>query len=1143
MSPQKYLLTVPGLSIPKEAFAPNEDHVHLWKDRFDLLPEDWKNALFFFALHAAPMRLIRIQELCGCLQVEPDPKTNKPIFSKSIIRKFTWHQANGRDCIDKLLNAGWIESPENALYSCKSAWREQIVQFLYESGQYDRYADILFSITGGRYFYSRYQYSVPRLRDRPRTAGDLIRELRHILIDNDTYAMVELFHYAEQYREIDFFKDIHELLATHGGFNWLSICKPETRCRAIQYLLRRCLSLLEPVFDDKWDILCETLSKPGCDPATQILILDYALCTGKLNDTNLDKIDGNLGTVLCQAHQTFLSGNYAEASGLYRDTLKAAGHLSKVKNATLPFLSGIFHALAELHGGNRLSVLDCAKTAIEKADYANRGIDVRFPMSMQGCWSLIQTIGQRLTGSDPGQLQINTTTQKETRPVWLSLLLSAYESLWFNLAPTEAVEKHGIGLPKDCETSFPWAAAEAVEVCESLKLTKHAAKTDLLRATEFRRKSKTIPLRNFIQPREDWQLWLESLQTLAEAAPRKPKKKAEKTVQPKSRLIWRITFKYGQIDFMPCEQKWNAKSESWGQEKTITLSRLYKGQGKMSFLTEQDRKICAAIKVVTRSGYYSSGTDYKFKDNAALEFVGHPLLFSGNSTTSIEMVASGPEISMVEKGGKLHVSFSPPLVKFNHTGYKVEPDDSYKDFFVVQENLSRIKVIKLSKTEMQIRKILGEKGREFPKQAERSLAALLGKLATEDMNVKTDAKIEFADVPEIPCDSKLYLYLAPNGDGLQTDFFVRPLGPDGPTHRTGTGSERILGSIAGKNVQTLRNLDEAQAIKNPDSNRAKAATRLRADFRLAMTGTPIENSLVELWSLFRFLNPGLLGSQKSFEDRFAIPIQRDHASGPRNTLRRLMQPLILRRTKSQVLEELPPRTEIVREIEMSRQEAALYEAARLNALSDLEKIKDANAGKNRLQILAALTRLRQLCCNPKLVLPKSEVESSKLGAFREIMHELKENRHKVLVFSQFVKHLDLLRAELDEMGVSYQYLDGSTPARERQKRVDAFQEGDYDAFLISIKAGGSGLNLTAADYVIHMDPWWNPAVEDQATDRTHRIGQTRPVTVYRLITQGTIEEKIVRLHHEKRDIADKLLEGTDQATKLTADELIDILRS
>ena len=830
---------------------------------------------------------------------------------------------------------------------------------------------------------------------------------------------------------------------------------------------------------------------------------------------------------------------------------------------------------------------------------------------------------------------------------------------------------------------------------------------------------------------------------------------------------------------------------------------------------------------------------------------------------------------MQEKDGKLHVSFSPPLTVYHNIhqsgayGQYGNPDDAKTDFFTIKESPTRIKVIKLTKTEMRIRSILGEKGRDFPKKAQSSLAALLGKLAGE-MSVKTDAKVEFADVPTVPVHPTMYIYLAPNGEGIQADFFVRPLGPDSPGHRPGIGSEKILGEVDGKNVQTVRNLkderktrneiiarfpafqhgvvqsedqyvfespadalallaelkdgvldksqdyevfwpygekfsvtstasfgnfslsfssaedwlaasgtlkvdgetlelqklldlldddsesrfiklsdqkflaltnefrkrlgelkrlshvkgktiqlhplaaagmeeffdaipslqknalwndvkkrieatrgykapapkafvgdlrdyqfdgydwlarsakwgvgccladdmglgktiqalallllradqgpslvvaptsvcfnwereaakfaptlkikriqsiasgsglskeernklisspkkrevlitsytllqqeidlfakkkyatvilDEAQAIKNPESNRAKAATKLQADFRIGMTGTPIENRLTELWSLFRFLNPGLFGSQKSFEDQFAVPIQRDGSASARSTLRRLVHPFILRRTKSQVMEELPAKTEIVREIELSREEAALYEASRKKALKELQEIKNANSGPGRLQILAALTRLRQLCCNPKLVLPNSKVESSKLEAFREIMEELKENRHRVLVFSQFVKHLEILKAELDDMGISYQYLDGSTPVRERQKRVDAFQSGESDAFLISIKAGGSGLNLTAADYVIHADPWWNPAVEDQATDRAHRIGQTRPVTVYRLITQGTIEEKIVRLHHEKRDIADKLLEGTDQATKLSAEELIEILRS
>ena len=187
-------------------------------------------------------------------------------------------------------------------------------------------------------------------------------------------------------------------------------------------------------------------------------------------------------------------------------------------------------------------------------------------------------------------------------------------------------------------------------------------------------------------------------------------------------------------------------------------------------------------------------------------------------------------------------------------------------------------------------------------------------------------------------------------------------------------------------------------------------------------------------------------------------------------------------------------------------------------------------------------KLRRACCHPRLALPDTDLGGAKLAAFEEILEELLDNHHKALVFSQFVDHLAILRAVLERKGVVYQYLDGSTPAAERKRRVDAFQAGRGDVFLISLKAGGLGLNLTAADYVIHMDPWWNPAVEDQASDRAHRIGQQRPVTIYRLVAQGTIEEKIVALHHQKRDLADQLLEGTEASGRISAEELLELLR-
>ena len=347
-------------------------------------------------------------------------------------------------------------------------------------------------------------------------------------------------------------------------------------------------------------------------------------------------------------------------------------------------------------------------------------------------------------------------------------------------------------------------------------------------------------------------------------------------------------------------------------------------------------------------------------------------------------------------------------------------------------------------------------------------------------------------------------------------------------------------------------LDEAQAIKNSATKRARAARRLVADFRLITTGTPIQNNLLDLHSLFSFLNPGLLGSTGQFMERFSGVMDGSDREGSMR-LRRLIAPFILRRMKHQVLEELPERTEITLSVKLGNEEATLYEAIRERAVRELEDAQDESSqvgeGVKRVQILAHLTRLRLACCHPQLALDSAQVDmqapkaSAKLDVFSETLTELIENKHKVLVFSQFVKLLRLAEQRLKDMGVSYQYLDGSTPAKARQERINAFQEGDGDAFLISLRAGGTGLNLTAADYVIHLDPWWNPAVEDQASDRAHRIGQTRPVTIYRLVTEGTIEEQIVDLHRQKRDLANRLLEDTDSTARLSADELLDLLRN
>ena len=338
-------------------------------------------------------------------------------------------------------------------------------------------------------------------------------------------------------------------------------------------------------------------------------------------------------------------------------------------------------------------------------------------------------------------------------------------------------------------------------------------------------------------------------------------------------------------------------------------------------------------------------------------------------------------------------------------------------------------------------------------------------------------------------------------------------------------------------------LDEAQAIKNMATKRSQAAMELNGAFKMVATGTPIENHLGELWNVFRFINPGLLGSLKQFNVKFAAPIEKSQDKKARARLKKLIHPFILRRTKNQVLEELPSRTEIPIKVELGEEEASLYEALRRGALEHLAGIgKVEGKGEQHLKILAEIMRLRRACCNPRLILPESRIASAKLAAFGEIVEELRENRHKALVFSQFVGHLEIIKQYVEKAGIPYQYLDGSTPAKERKRRVDDFQSGSGDLFLISLKAGGVGLNLTAADYVIHMDPWWNPAVEDQASDRAHRIGQQRPVTIYRLVTKGTIEEKIVGLHQQKRGLADSLLEESDLSGKVSAEELLALLR-
>jgi non-specific serine/threonine protein kinase len=338
-------------------------------------------------------------------------------------------------------------------------------------------------------------------------------------------------------------------------------------------------------------------------------------------------------------------------------------------------------------------------------------------------------------------------------------------------------------------------------------------------------------------------------------------------------------------------------------------------------------------------------------------------------------------------------------------------------------------------------------------------------------------------------------------------------------------------------------LDESQAIKNPLAKTSKAARLLNSDHRLVLTGTPVENSTFELWSQFAFLNPGLLGNLEYFKREFGHPIERDGDESASNTLRKMVYPFILRRTKAQVAPELPPRTERIVYSDMQPAQLKFYNKTREYYRSMLMgAIEDKGMHQARMQVLEGLLRLRQICNHPKLVNQDFRGGSSKFDLLLDTLETLHSEGHKALIFSQFVKMLGLLRGALDERQIPYTYLDGRT--RKRQERVDEFQnDPQIPFFLISLKAGGVGLNLTAADYVIHIDPWWNPAVEMQATDRSHRIGQEKPVFVYKLIVRDSVEEKILELQEKKKALVEQLITTESSFFKNLTPEEVDVLFS
>jgi superfamily II DNA or RNA helicase len=334
-------------------------------------------------------------------------------------------------------------------------------------------------------------------------------------------------------------------------------------------------------------------------------------------------------------------------------------------------------------------------------------------------------------------------------------------------------------------------------------------------------------------------------------------------------------------------------------------------------------------------------------------------------------------------------------------------------------------------------------------------------------------------------------------------------------------------------------LDEAQAIKNETSQTARAAFQLRGKFRVALSGTPVENRLEELWSIMHFANPGLLGGRSDFQERYNGPI----AAGEPNAAKRLrskIRPFVLRRMKREVLPELPPRSEAVLHVELDETERSIYDAVRVATKKDVAAKLAQGGGGSVLVALEALLRLRQAACHAELVPGQHATSSSKIERLLEALEEAASDGHKALVFSQWTGLLDLVEPHLRSAGIRFTRLDGST--RDRGAVVNEFQsDKGPPVMLVSLKAGGTGLNLTAADHVFLLDPWWNPAVEDQAADRAHRIGQDRPVMVYRMVAKDTVEERIFALQAKKRALADVALGDADHAGGITRDELLALL--
>ncbi len=430
-----------------------------------------------------------------------------------------------------------------------------------------------------------------------------------------------------------------------------------------------------------------------------------------------------------------------------------------------------------------------------------------------------------------------------------------------------------------------------------------------------------------------------------------------------------------------------------------------------------------------------------------------------------------------------------------------------------------------------------------------------GGILADDMGLgKTLQVITYlqSEYEEKGCRQRPHLIVCPASLVYNWESELRRFAPDLPVRviaGTAQDRRREISSITGGDVcitsyELLRRdvdryetlvfgcqvIDEAQYIKNHNTQAAKAVKLIRGSFKLALTGTPVENRLSELWSIFDYLMPGFLFGYDRFRRELELPVVQEKDEAAMDRLKKMIAPFVLRRLKSDVLRDLPDKIEKNMFTRLSGEQQKLYDAEVRKLQLMLDGQSDEEFNTSKIQVLAALTRLRQICCDPSMILENYKGEAAKMEMCRDLIENAAEGGHKILLFSQFTTLLEELQRRLKLAGISYYVLTGATRKEERVRLVSAFNEDDTQVFLISLKAGGTGLNLTAADVVIHFDPWWNLAVQNQATDRAHRIGQKNVVNVYKLIAKGTIEEKILELQKQKKQLADQLLAGREMAS-------------